>query len=116
MAKKIAESIAASISGNLALKLPFVMSMVGISPLGLGAAALGICSQGGISTNSSTYTHGANKLCANCYLVAKAPNLPNNLFIHPDIQLRIFVTHLKLLKVQTRILEPKVYFNSITRS
>ena len=45
MAKKIAESMAASISGNRSLKLLFVMSMVGVA----GAAALGICSQEGIS-------------------------------------------------------------------
>ena len=43
MARKMAESMAASISGNRAVKFPFVMSMVELT------AALGICSQGGIS-------------------------------------------------------------------
>ena len=85
MARKMAESMAASISGNRALKLPLVTSMVGVT------GALGICSQGGISAPLKVKYKMSNIQpnfggVLNHYLVANAPSLPNNLFIHPDAQ------------------------------
>ena len=37
----------------------------------------------------SNLTPIARLICANYYLVAKAPSLPNNLFIHPNVQFGI---------------------------